>query len=233
MRRLRHLKRRRLPCPLFLSNTDFFNEDRKVEILGVWKDAKGIIAFVIVSKYAVVALKDFSPTTAKCWVRVIDSDASRYEHVAKAQFPHASSAENAYTIVESTTHSLAVDVVLQDKSCIGTLFVSNTFVESLKDTNWNDMGYVGYGQLYGIIGVGLPNVVSNVKDVEGRGAQKQLKTMVRRCVSDIRSSSSVPHRTKDTRRVVNIQVGFSGTRKRKCGEGDFEKWYARSSKTEA
>ena len=104
---------------------------------------------------------------------------------AKAQFPHASSAklrENAYTIVESTTHSLAVDVVLQDKSSIGTMFVSNSngtfFVESLKDTNRNDMGYVDYEKLYGVDGVGLANVVSNAKDVEGRGAQKQLKTMI-------------------------------------------------------
>jgi hypothetical protein len=38
--------------------------------------------------------------------------------------------------------------------------------------------------------------------------------------------------TKDIGRVVIIQLDFSGTRKRKCEEGDFEKWYARTSKTE-
>jgi len=38
--------------------------------------------------------------------------------------------------------------------------------------------------------------------------------------------------TKDIGRVVIIQLDFSGTRIRKCGEGDFEKWYARTSKTE-
>ena len=38
--------------------------------------------------------------------------------------------------------------------------------------------------------------------------------------------------TKDTGRVVIIQLDFSGTRKRKCEEGDFEKWYARTSTTE-
>ena len=65
-------------------------------------------------------------------------------------------------------HFLAVDVVLQDKSSI--LFVSDsngTFVESLKDTNRNDLGYVDYEELYGVDGVGLANVVSIIKDVEG------------------------------------------------------------------
>jgi hypothetical protein len=104
---------------------------------------------------------------------------------AKAQFPHASSArlrENAYTIVESTTHSLAVDVVLQDLGSIGTLFTSNSngtyFVESLKDTNRNERGFVDYENLYGVDGVGIANVVANAKEVEARKADKQLKSVI-------------------------------------------------------
>jgi hypothetical protein len=104
---------------------------------------------------------------------------------AKAQFPHASSAklrENAYTLVESTTHSLAVDVVLQDQSTIGTLFVSNSngtfFVQSLKDTNRNEMGFVDYERIYGLEGIGIANVVLNAADVEGRGEPKQLKSLI-------------------------------------------------------
>ena len=73
-------------------------------------------------------------------------------------------------------------MVLQDRSSIGTLFVSDSngtfFVEILKDTNRNDLGYVDYEKLYGVDGVGLANVVSNIKDVEGRGTRKQLKTMI-------------------------------------------------------
>lgn len=104
---------------------------------------------------------------------------------AKAQFPHASSSklrENAYTLLESTTHSLGVDVVLQDQATIGTLFVSNSngtfFVQSLKDTNRNEMGFVDYERVYGIEGIGIANVVMNAADVEGRGEPKQLKSLI-------------------------------------------------------
>ena len=80
------------------------------------------------------------------------------------------------------THSLAVDVVLQDKSSIATLFVSDSnstfFVESLKDTNNNDLAYIDDEKLYGLDGVGLPNVASKTEDVEGRRTRKQLKTMI-------------------------------------------------------
>ncbi|GLB41498.1 putative functions as a sorting receptor in the Golgi compartment required for the intracellular sorting and delivery of soluble vacuolar proteins, like carboxypeptidase Y (CPY) and proteinase A [Lyophyllum shimeji] len=137
------------------SSTDFFEKERKIEDLGIGRTQRA------------------SSRSPLC------------QNVAKAQFPHASSAqlrENAYTIVESTKYSLAVDVVLHDRSTLGTLFMSNSngtfFVESLKDTNRNEMGFVDYERLYGVDGIGLANVVANAKDVEGRGADKQLRTLI-------------------------------------------------------
>lgn len=104
---------------------------------------------------------------------------------AKAQFPHASQArlrQNAYTIVESTIHSLAVDVMLQDQSTIGTLFVSNSngtyFVESLKDTNRNLAGYVDYENVHGVAGVGIANMVLNAQEVERKNVLKKLRSMI-------------------------------------------------------
>lgn len=163
------------------SSTDFFVNDKKLENLGTGKEVRGIVAFAMVSKFAVVALKDTSRSDGQMKLYVsLDS-----KNWAKAHFPHASSAmlrENAYTVVESTTHSLGVDVVMQDKSTIGTLFVSNSngtyFVESLKDTNRNEYGFVDYERIYGVEGVGLANVVANAQDVESRRMPKQLKSLV-------------------------------------------------------
>ncbi|CAL1713879.1 unnamed protein product [Somion occarium] len=164
------------------SSTDFFQSDSRVEELGIGKNARGVVAFAIVSKFAVVAMRDLAPGNNGEMLLYVSVDTKTW---AQAQFPHATSAklrENAYTIVESTTHSLAVDVMLQDQSTIGTLFVSNSngtyFVESLRNTNRNELGYVDYENLYGVEGVGLANIVSNAEEVEAHRASKQLKSRI-------------------------------------------------------
>jgi hypothetical protein len=68
--------------------------------------------------------------------------------------------ENAYTVVESTTHSIAVDILTSPSANIGTLFVSSGegtyFVQALSDTNRNDYGIVDFETLVGLeVSVGL------------------------------------------------------------------------------
>ena len=128
----------------------------------------------------VVALRDPTGKSAELSLQVT-LDGHTWH---KAHFPHASSKlhENAYTIVESTSHSLGVDVLLQSEAAVGTLFVSNSngtyFVQSLADTNRNRAGFVDYEELVGIEGVGLANYVKNARAVEGHKSAKQVRSVI-------------------------------------------------------
>ncbi|KAK7434015.1 vacuolar protein sorting/targeting protein PEP1 [Stygiomarasmius scandens] len=111
---------------LFLYCTDFFETEKNLEDLGIGRDARGVFAFTIVAKYPVIALKDMSPHSNGESHLYVTIDAKSW---VKAQFPHSSSAQlkgNVYAIVESTTHSLAVDIDLRDINVVGTEYNNNS-----------------------------------------------------------------------------------------------------------
>lgn len=164
------------------ASTDFFKSDKRVVALpGGNKDSAGVVALAIVSKFAVVATKSYLPGSQDEMVLFVSTDAQTFE---RAQFPHTTASklrENAYTVVESTTHSLGVDVLLYPGAAIGTFFVSNSngthFVQSLQNTNRNREGFVDYENIYGVEGVGFANIVDNAIEVDGRGSEKIIKTL--------------------------------------------------------
>ncbi|KAJ7842899.1 vacuolar protein sorting/targeting protein 10 [Mycena leptocephala] len=134
------------------SSRDFFNQEKNVEELGIGKNARGVIGIAIVSNFALVALED--PSDPR---------------------------QGAVSLF--VTASLALDVVHDHWSGdIGTLFVSDSngtfFVQSLANTNRDEMGFVDYKPVYGAVGFGIANVVTNADYVEGRGDPKQLQTVI-------------------------------------------------------
>lgn len=101
----------------------------------------------------------------------------------RAQFPHGHGLrENAYTIVESTEHSILVDVNSSPAQVAGTLFTSNSngtaFVRSLDATNRNRLGIVDFEKVVGVEGVAIVNTVTNVDAVEAGKEEKALKTKI-------------------------------------------------------
>ncbi|EJU03910.1 Oligoxyloglucan reducing end-specific cellobiohydrolase [Dacryopinax primogenitus] len=163
------------------TSEDFFDTDGQIVNFGRGKQGRGVVALGVVSKFIVVALKDLVNPDSGEMVLYVSVDAQNWAH---ARFPHGSGRllENAYTIVESTTHSLAVDVLTHSRSTVGTLFVSNSngtfFVRSLQNTNRNAEGFVDYEEIVGVEGVGLANFVANAEEVDGRGQEKQLRTVI-------------------------------------------------------
>jgi len=162
------------------SSEDYFSSVSIVDF-GLGKQGNGVVALGIISKYMVAALKDLRSQSGEMMLYV-SMDGVIW---SKAKFPHATSSklhENAYTVVESTTHSLAIDVLLHSSASVGTLFVSNSngtfFVESLQDTNRNNAGYVDFEELVGVEGVGIANIVANAVEVEGRDVPKQIQSRI-------------------------------------------------------
>jgi Sortilin, neurotensin receptor 3, len=172
------------------SSTDFFENERNYVDLGIGKDARGLVGIGGVQKYIVTALKPGSFFTDPNQPDVSHGDemilyvTEDGQTWSRALFPHGHGLrQNAYTIVESTSHSILVDVLTDTDSASGTLFTSNSngtyFVRSLEHTNRNSLGIVDFEKLENVEGVALANVVSNWEDVEGsRGAEKRLKTKI-------------------------------------------------------
>jgi hypothetical protein len=92
------------------------------------------------------------------------------------------SSASAYTIVQSTAHSLAIDVLTDPLNNIGTLFLSDAegiyFVEALSNTNRNDMGFVDFEALVGLEGIGLANVVRNAQEVLLGREEKKIRSLM-------------------------------------------------------
>ena len=129
------------------SSYDFFQKETNFVDLGIGKEARGVVGIGGVQKYLVTALKPTSSTGGQDsseMVLYVTEDGLTW---SRALFPHGHGLkENAYTIVESTEHSILVDVNSAPGSKSGTLFTSNSngtyFTQSLEHTNRNKMGIV-------------------------------------------------------------------------------------------
>ncbi|KAJ6529858.1 hypothetical protein DFH09DRAFT_1285201, partial [Mycena vulgaris] len=152
------------------SSTDFFDQDMKVEELGIGKSARGIVSLAILSQFAVVAHKNPFDTNQEAVSLYVTRD---FKTWIEAHFPDSTRLrEGALTIVESRTS------VTRGGRRPRPLARGHRDPPSSRTPTAADMGFVDYEPVYGVASFGIVNVVANAEYVEGRGEPKQLKTLI-------------------------------------------------------
>jgi hypothetical protein len=90
--------------------------------------------------------------------------------------------ELGYTVLESTTGKIYLDVYMDADHQYGTLFISDIYTglsysQSLAATNRDGRGFVDFEKVQGIKGVALMNEIKNLEEVK-KGMGKQLVTKI-------------------------------------------------------
>ncbi|KAI8814666.1 hypothetical protein BJ742DRAFT_184196 [Cladochytrium replicatum] len=138
---------------------------------------KGVVNFFVVHNVLVVAVE--SGGAIKLLVSV---DGTNF---AETQFPPNMKVEkNAFTMLESTTGGVFMDVLQHDVigAEYGTLFISNEngtfYSRSLQYTNRGSRGQVDFDKFQGLGGIIIANQVANALQLGKSGVKKQLKSVV-------------------------------------------------------
>lgn len=146
-----------------LFQSDDFFKSRKMVELDMGRNARHFAGLGPSKRFLVTALRDSQGSSSKAGTEMalfVTRDGVKWE---KARFPHGSELrENAYTVVDSTSHSIMIDVVDSIYDNTGVLFTSDStgteFVESLRGTRRTPQGLVDFEHLVKIDGVGIANV---------------------------------------------------------------------------
>ena len=151
---------------LLMSDSYFEGKDEHEPLLEEGRTVQGIINIAVVKGFLVAAAKAESTTELALYV----TDDAKIWH--RAEFPRSHKVEeNAYTILESTSYSIQVDVMTtRPSSAMGVLFSSNSngtyFTELISHTNRNYQGIVDFEKMQNIQGIVFVNVVDNWEEVE-------------------------------------------------------------------
>jgi hypothetical protein len=140
----------------------------------------GVIGVTISEKFIIAAVKrDVSSEELTLFV------SQEGKVWAEAHIPdHKSLKHNAFTVLESTPSSLALDVVFNSSDKFGTLYLSNSngtyFTTSLSHTNRDSSGIVDAERIPGTLGTTVANIVSNWEEIQrtNPNLDKKLHTQI-------------------------------------------------------
>ncbi|KAH0545085.1 hypothetical protein FGG08_000856 [Glutinoglossum americanum] len=153
-----------------IASDDFFIESRTTHF-------EDIIDFATMSEFIIVAAKDNDQKSLK-----VDASVDG-RHFADAKFPPDFQVphQQAYTVLDSSTHSVFLHVTVNNRRGyeFGTIIKSNSngtsYILSHRAVNRNIDGYVDFEKMQGLEGVAIINIVAN-PDESFLGQQKILKT---------------------------------------------------------
>lgn len=165
---------------IFLQSDHFFQDGSVTEVpLNGGRAISGALRVVGVQKFLLTAVKSKRTSELALYVSV---DGGNWH---RAEFESHKLEEDAYTVLESTSYSIQIDVSDSHEygSAMGVLFTSNSngtyFTRNTEHVNRNDMGTVDFEKIAGIDGVMLVNTVSNWKEFErAHGGAKRLVSAI-------------------------------------------------------
>ena len=141
---------------------------------------KDILHFATKSEFIIVASKTGEQ-------QLLNLDASvDGETFASAKFPANFEVhyQQAYTVLDSSTHAIFVHVTVNDRpeQQYGTVLKSNSngtfYTLAINNVNRDGAGYADFEKMQGLEGVAMVNVVDNVDEVQVEGAAKKLKSKI-------------------------------------------------------
>ncbi|RIA92294.1 hypothetical protein C1645_765456 [Glomus cerebriforme] len=169
---------RKLSDYRLVESDDYFKNTIKTIDFDSGGDVRGVVGLGETQEYLAAAVKDVNSFDMKMYV---STDGLKW---ARAFFPlHEGQKEHAYTILESPTSHLIVDLFSSESSNTGTLFFSNSngtyFIDRLNHTNRNKDGLVDFKLSQSVGGILLANIVSNYDDVDkGKAFKKKLQSKI-------------------------------------------------------
>ncbi|PGH11799.1 hypothetical protein AJ80_06957 [Polytolypa hystricis UAMH7299] len=148
-----------------LFSDKFFEDDGTEAPLNDGRAVSGILRTAGVKRYLLAVTKSERTSELALYVT---NDGDKWH---RAQFDGQRLEEDAYTLLESTNHSIQIDVMsTKNSNPMGTLFSSNSngryFTRNIEHMNRNTHGYVDFEKIAGIQGIALVNVVDNWEEVE-------------------------------------------------------------------
>ncbi|GBB91648.1 hypothetical protein RclHR1_01900013 [Rhizophagus clarus] len=172
---------RKLSDYRLVESEGYFKDEESTKIIDFDSggDVRGVIGLGESQEFLAAAVKDVNSLDMKMYVSVDGQKWARAFFPLKKEGPR----EDAYTILETPTKHLIVDLLSSESHNTGTLYLSNSngtyFVDRLEHTNRNGKGVVDFKISQSVGGILIANIVSNYEEVDkGSAIAKKLQSKI-------------------------------------------------------